>query len=244
MPHTKTNGHAPLASASAATVCAGLAALLTCFLMASSALAQTRCSVLADPNSTVGQNCRTPITFNRPQPAELPSLATPPIAPQASGQAVSPWQSPGGRQVPEGQQPGRGQFVCAVLEPGTGRCLTMRPNTKDYDSAVQTGVEAAMMGMQVQADAIRRAQEMGLMPPGMPQPGMAPMGQPPMGMPQWPQQQPMPAHAAPGIGKGPLAGDGAQAYAECVNTTIARFRSATGRHPSPSEEQQILLQCQ
>lgn len=80
-----------------------------------------------------------------------------------------------------------------------------------------------MMGMQVQADAIRRAQEMGLMPPGMPQPGMAPMG-----MPQWPQQA---GHVGP-------------AQADCVSASVARFRSVTGRYPTPAEEQPILLQCQ
>lgn len=242
MPHHQN--HHPRASALAALPGLLMAPLIGTFMVAASAWAQTGCSALADPNSTVGQNCRTPITFNRPQQPEPPSLATPPFAPPAPGATGLPRPLAGGRQVPEGQQPGRGQFVCAVVEPGTGRCLTMRPNTRDYDSAVQTGVEAAMMGMQVQADAIRRAQEMGLVPPGMAQPGMAPVGMPPMGMPQWPQQPAMPAYPAPGIGQGRLAGDGAQAYAECVNATIARFRSATGRHPTPAEDHQILLQCQ
>lgn len=57
---------------------------------------------------------------------------------------------------------GRGQTVCAFVDQKTQRCLTMRPNTKQYDSAVRTGVEAAMMGMQIMADGREEARRMGI----------------------------------------------------------------------------------
>ena len=57
---------------------------------------------------------------------------------------------------------GRGQTVCAFFDTKTERCLTMRPNTKQYDSAIRTGVETAMMGMQYMADGREEAHRMGI----------------------------------------------------------------------------------
>ena len=125
----------------------------------------------------------------------------------------------------------------------------MRPNTKDYDQAVQTGVEAAMMGMQVQADAIRRAQEMGLGAPaaGMPAlPHMTPQTQP-----QFPHQLPGQVQFPPSVlpvapsllgGSQPMAG--ADSFAECVSAMSSRVRATTGQNPTPTQNAQILQQCQ
>ena len=188
------------------------------------AAAQGGCGSLYDPNSAARTNCPPASPYGAPV-KELPKLATPPFLPPSTGHRV-PSQAP---------QVGRGQFVCAVLDPASGRCLTMRPNTKDYDDAVQTGVEAAMMGMQVQADALRRAQEMGLGGPGAIQQGM-----PPIGVPQMPMQMPRAPQAASAVG----GANGGQTFAQCVVATASQLKAATGRDPSPAQNQQILLQCQ
>lgn len=215
--HGRTNCSSPLR----------LAILLatTALLLAAQARAQGACSLLADPNSTVGKNC----------PAATPSQRVPP-----TGISAAPHSAPTATQA-NGAQPGRGQFVCAVIDPTTGKCRTMRPNTKDYDDAVQTGVEAAMMGMQIQADAMRRAQEMGL---GGPQ--MAPQGVPQIGFPQMQTQVPMAGYpGAPSMvgGAQPMSA-GATGFADCVGTMSARLKSATGQNPTPAQTEQILLQCQ
>lgn len=189
------------------------------------AAAQGGCGSLYDPNSKARPYCPPGSSRLGGEVNELPKLATPPFAPPSMGHRL-PYPTP---------QPGRGQFVCAVVDPASGRCLTMRPNTKDYDDAVQTGVEAAMMGMQVQADALRRAQEMGLGGPGAMQQGM-----PPIGVPQVPTQIPGMSQA-PGARAG---ANGGQTFAECVVAMASQLKAATGRDPSPSQNEQILLQCQ
>jgi len=103
---------------------------------------QGSCGMLADPNS----------------PACRSGTASPP------SQRGSPAAAPAaGASGPAGHAPGRGQQVCAFFDRTTNRCLTVRPNTADYDSAVQTGIDAAMMGMQIQQDAIHRAGQMGVL---------------------------------------------------------------------------------
>lgn len=192
------------------------------------AAAQGRCGSLYDPNSTARPYCLPGSSRQGGDINELPKLATPPFAPPSTVQ-FPPFQN---SQPP---QPGRGQFVCALVDRASGRCLTMRPNTKDYDDAVQTGVEAAMMGMQVQADAVRRAQEMGLGGPGAMQQGM-----PPIGVPQMSTQ-------IPGMSQVPGAragANGGQTFAECVVAMASQLKAATGRDPSPAQNEQILLQCQ
>lgn len=216
------------------------AVLAACMLLAFAhpAAAQSGCGALADPNSIVGKKCPAAVWQSGVPSNPLPPSATPPYIPDRNMQPTHPrYTTP----AAAGQQPGRGQFVCAVVEPSTGRCLTMRPNTKDYDDAVQTGVEAAMMGMQVQADAMRRAQEMGLGGPHM-----APPGVPPMGIPQMQPQVPMAGHqGAPSmIGGGHPTSAGATGFADCVDAMSARLKSATGKNPTPAQSEQILLQCQ
>lgn len=191
------------------------------------AAAQGGCGLLYDPNSATRANCP-PASRSGGEFKEIPKLATPPFAPPSTVQ-FPPFPN---SQPP---QPGRGQFVCALVDRASGRCLTMRPNTKDYDDAVQTGVEAAMMGMQVQADAVRRAQEMGLGGPG----GMT-QGMPPIGVPHMPMQMPRVPQAAGSV----PGGNGGQTFAECVVAMASQLKAATGRDPSPAQNEQFLLQCQ
>ncbi|WP_306393781.1 hypothetical protein [Telluria beijingensis] len=58
---------------------------------------------------------------------------------------------------------GKGQTVCAFFDEKSQRCLTVRPDTKLYDSAVRTGIETAMMGMQIMADGREEARRMGVL---------------------------------------------------------------------------------
>lgn len=103
--------------------------------------AQT-CGLLADPNS----------------PTCKGGTAAPPV-----GTAATTARAASGAATAPGQTPGRGQYVCAFFDQASGRCLSIRPNTQAYDSAVDTGIAAAMMGMQIQADAIHRAGQMGVL---------------------------------------------------------------------------------
>lgn len=228
---------APAADSSLKGIGAVLAACML-LAMAHPAAAQSGCGALADPNSIVGKKCPAAVWQSGVPSNPLPPSATPPYIPDRSMQPTHPrYTTP----AAAGQQPGRGQFVCAVVEPSTGRCLTMRPNTKDYDDAVQTGVEAAMMGMQVQADAMRRAQEMGLTGPAI-----APQGVPQMGHPQMQPQAPTAGYSGTPslIGGGQAAPGGTTGFADCVGAMSARLKSATGKNPTPAQTEQILLQCQ
>jgi hypothetical protein len=193
----------------------------TALLLSAQARAQGACSLLADPNSSVGKNC----------PAATPSQGV-----ARTGSSVSPLNAPTAAQG-NGAQPGRGQFVCAVFDPTTGKCRTMRPNTKDYDDAVQTGVEAAMMGMQVQADALRRAQEMGLGVPGAQQPAMPAMGFPKTPYATQPPMLPAPAQAVAGQ-KAPGS------FEQCVDALSTQVKRSTGRNPTDAQNVQIMMQCQ
>lgn len=114
-------------------------------VLGASMSAAQACSMLADPNSPECKNGTGPVRAG----ANLPS------AQQAA---------PAARHAADA--PGRGQQVCAFFDTRTNRCLTVRPNTKAYDDAVQTGVDAAMMGIQIQQDALRRAAEIGVTPGG------------------------------------------------------------------------------
>lgn len=62
-----------------------------------------------------------------------------------------------------GSEKGKGQTVCAFFDEKSQRCLTVRPDTKQYDSAVRTGIETAMMGMQIMADGREEARRMGVL---------------------------------------------------------------------------------
>ena len=110
----------------------GAQSLLALALAACAASAQAACGMLDDPNSAACMTTRAP--------AAAPA--------QVTGNPAS--------------ERGRGQTVCAFVDQKTQRCLTMRPNTKQYDSAVRTGVEAAMMGMQYMADGREEARRMGI----------------------------------------------------------------------------------
>lgn len=161
-----------------------LVALAGAFMVSGVAQAQT-CGMLADPNSPACKG-------GTAAPTALASPGTP--ATQA-GVSSTP--------LDKRQAPGMGQKVCAFFDTKTNRCLTVRPDTQAYDNAVQTGIEAAMMGMQIQQDAIYRAGQMGVLsgfgrgdaatagvglpqmptgavaaPPGLAMPGAAPAEQP------------------------------------------------------------------
>lgn len=101
-------------------------------LAASAGAAQAACGVLDDPNSDACMASR------------VPAPAAPAIA------------------IGAAPEKGRGQTACAFVDQKTQRCLTMRPNTKQYDSAIRTGVETAMMGMQYMADGREEARRIGI----------------------------------------------------------------------------------
>lgn len=142
--------------------------------------------------------------------------------------------------------PGAGQMVCAFYDRTTQKCLTQRPNTQAYDSAVQTGIEAAMMGMQIQQDALHRARMMGI--GGGPEPDSMPsMTQPVPGV------GPSSGHNNVFSGAGPHQTQGAgivpgnelgQAqFKECVSTKLQGIYTSTGRSASPQETVMAMQTC-
>lgn len=137
-------------------------------------------------------------------------------------------------------------MVCAFYDRTTQKCLTQRPNTQAYDSAVQTGIEAAMMGMQIQQDALHRARMMGI--GGGPEPDSMPsMTQPVPGV------GPSSGHNNVFSGAGPHQTQGAgivpgnelgQAqFKECVSTKLQGIYTSTGRSASPQETVMAMQTC-
>lgn len=147
----------------------------------------------------------------------------------------------GGNQA--GQEPGMGQQVCAFFDTRTNRCLTLRPNTKQYDSAVQTGIEAAMMGMQIQQDALYRAGQMGILggfgrnAPGLPSGvGLPPGITLPAGLPQ----------GEGATGQAQSGGERRQAdtaLVSCTRQRIAQVERAAGRPATPDEVTAAMMVC-
>lgn len=136
-----------------------------------------------------------------------------------------------------GKQPGKGQKVCAFFDTATNRCLTMRPDTKDYDSAVQTGIQAAMMGMQIQHDALYEAGQAGVLAG--------------FGLPSGVQ---LPGGALPGLGASPSASPASSAavtnaqaqdstMVSCTRQRIANVEKSAGRPATPDEVTQAMKSC-
>lgn len=175
--------------------------------------AQT-CGLLADPNN----------------PACKGGTASPATAGAAAPAAV------GAAPADPRQAPGMGQKVCAFFDTKTNRCLTVRPDTKAYDSAVQTGIEAAMMGMQIQQDALHRAGQMGVLS-GFGLGGRAPVG---AALPQLPGAAATPSPGLTAPGSAPAAqASGRQSsdtpLVACTRQRISQAEKAAGR-PATSEE--------
>lgn len=131
--------------------------------------------------------------------------------------------------------PGSGQTVCAFYDRRTQKCLTERPNTEAYDSAVQTGIGAAMMGMQIQQDALHRARQMGI-GAGVPGQGF-PMPTAQNGMPSVPSPS-LPHASLPPTPRGDSPQEG---FKECVVSRLQQIESATGR-PASAEQTTAAMQ--
>lgn len=184
------------------------------------------CSMLADPNSPECRNGTGPVRVGN----TLPSAPQVEPAPRTSADV-----------------PGRGQTVCAFFDTKTSRCLTVRPNTKAYDDAVQAGIDAAMMGTQIQQDAMQRAAEMGVLP-GFPAastlankaPSRAdrtlPDGRPegdPNSRPQLPSAQNTYTPTAPTDSK----------LMSCVRAKAEKEHARNGRKLTPDEIQAFVDEC-
>lgn len=200
------------------------------------------CGALADPNNPA---CRGGT-------GQLPSAV-----PTPAGAAA---QAAGARPAPE---PGAGQFVCAFFDARTKRCLTVRPNTKDYDSAVQTGIEAAMMGMQIQQDAIYRAGQMGVLGgfgggQGQPRDGASAPGAVDAAVAGADQGQAS-VESFPGLGGvsgvaggHPLRGQSQQSQSAaspespavaCAKARLSQVEKAAGRPATPAEMVAVMQAC-
>lgn len=158
---------------------------------------------------------------------------------------ATPTKAPGipaapARSADSGQLPGKGQQVCAFFDTRTNRCLTVRPNTRDYDAAVQAGIDAAMMGMQVQTDALHRAAEMGVVPGagGAPGPALVPQGQIPTASAVPPDQFVRPPSA-----RSPIGGAVRSDLTSCIRSRVQAVESATGKSASPSDVTQAMQSC-
>ncbi|ABM96940.1 hypothetical protein [Methylibium petroleiphilum] len=206
--------------------------LLTTLLAISGALfgpsvaqAQT-CGLLADPNNPACKGgTASPATPGAAAPAAAAATATDPR-----------------------QAPGMGQKVCAFFDTKTNRCLTVRPDTKAYDSAVQTGIEAAMMGMQIQQDAIYRAGQMGVLG-GF---GRQAQGQAGAPLPQMPQGVTLPGATLPGVGltvpgAAPESAAARQTsdspLVACARQRITQAEKASGRPATPDEVAAAMRSC-
>lgn len=166
------------------------------------------CGMLSDPNSPECKNGTGPVRAG----ANLPS------AQQAA---------PAAR--PTADAPGRGQQGCAFFDTRTNRCLTVRPNTKAYDDAVQTGVEAAMMGIQIQQDALRRAAEMGVIP----------------GFTTQPLQQPgSKTQAETGIGQAADSSNSGDTFTRCLQSTLSKIETKNKRSATTGDINSAMAACE
>jgi hypothetical protein len=134
-----------------------------------------------------------------------------------------------------------GRRVCTQFDtrspPGAPpRCLVWATSQSDYNSAVQTGIDAAMNGMAIIRDVQARTAGMGALGmggmPALPVPAPSTAGVPAQGY-GTPQQIPGGlAQSAQGL-----------QFAECVKTRSAAITRQQGREPTPDETMTIIQHC-
>lgn len=110
------------------------------------------CGMLSDPNSP---DCKGPSIAGKPSTIK-------PVAKQAAP-AINAATSVTAQVS-----------ACALTDKESDRCLIARPTAEQHDQAVQAGIDAAMSGMAIQQEAMRRAAELGIIPAALP-PGLLAM---------------------------------------------------------------------
>lgn len=131
-----------------------------------------------------------------------------------------------------------GYYECAMYDEKTKRCTLRASSAEQRESAVQTGIEAAMSGMRIQQEAILRGQQMGMFPGG-----------PTAGVParsSYPQGNSYPS-AKPAGGAQAKAGSAvtakADGFRECVDAKMASTAQARGRMPTPDQQMAAVSEC-
>jgi hypothetical protein len=141
---------------------------------------------------------------------------------------------------------GIGQMVCAFYDQRTQKCLTERPNTTAYDSAVQTGVETAMMGMQIQQDALHRARMMGISGAKPTQGYSQPNSQQPV-LPFLPAQPNPFSVTSPAANQmtttSPIEDTAQKRFKECFASRLEQIQMTTGRPASPEQTTAAMRGC-
>lgn len=171
---------------------AGLA--LLALLLAPMASSAQVCGPLDDPMSA---KCSKSGPRQRLDPPQVPGLQHPQTPPKHYPSAVLPLN-------------GEGKRACALMDSESGRCVIHNPTPEEYDSAVQTGIDAARAAMGIQRDALDRAAAQGVFPGGSGSP-FSPGG----------GGSPFSPGGAGAVGAGSAAPGGKSTAAGCVSRNIA-----------------------
>jgi hypothetical protein len=126
--------------------------LIALAMLSMAGSANAACGLLADPNNPA---CK----HGTSGPVALP-------APAGAGIALPPPPGIGGSRNPTHSVPSLGSLPVGVVEDGVNgcvqrdpsgeRCLIFASKRSAYEQAIQSGMEAARGGMEVQQDILRR----------------------------------------------------------------------------------------